>query len=141
MAHERLQSSAFDPLAHHSTRRFEVNQRYLQNTLEQFVVFAVGLFGLAAYSTDGDTMRAVIATAAVWITFRLVFWIGYHHSAAMRGAGAPGMMVSLLVLIYVGARIGLDLAGTAGAAGVVIAFLAFEAVLFRVTRAGSHTPV
>jgi len=141
VAHERLQSPAFDPLAHHNTRRLEVNQRYLQNTLEQFVVFAVGLLGLTAYSTDGDAMRAVIATAAVWIVFRLVFWIGYHRSAAMRGAGAPGIMVSLLMLIYVGARIGFDLAGTAGAAGVVIAFLAFEALLFRTTRAGSPPAV
>jgi hypothetical protein len=48
VAHERLQSNAFDPLQGHQTTRLRVNLRYLQNTLEQLVVFAVGLSGLAA---------------------------------------------------------------------------------------------
>jgi hypothetical protein len=134
VAHERLQSAAFDPLAGQETRRLRVNKQYLQNTLEQIVLFAVGLFGLAAYSVDGGEMRRVIATTAVWIVFRLAFWLGYHRSAAMRGAGAPSMIVGLLVLLYVCARIGDELAGTAGATAVVAAFLAFEAVLFFGTR-------
>lgn len=134
VAHERLQSAAFDPLAGHETRRLRVNLRYLQNTLEQFVIFAVGLFGLAFYSTGADAMRAVLATTIVWILGRFAFWIGYHRSAAMRGIGAPGVIVSLLVLIYVGARIGHDVAGTAGTIVVIAAFLAIEALLFWKTR-------
>ena len=35
VAHERLVSAAFDPLAGFTTRRLQVNQQYLQNTLEQ----------------------------------------------------------------------------------------------------------
>jgi hypothetical protein len=136
IAHERLQSAAFDPLQGHSTRRLQVNQRYLQNTLEQWVIFAIGLFGLAAYAEDGGAMRAVIATTVVWMAFRFAFWIGYHRGAAMRGVGAPGMLVGLLVLLYVCARIGDDVAGPAGAAATVLAYLAIEAVLFRTTRAG-----
>ena len=61
VAHERLFSLAFDPLAGFETRRLRVNQRYLQNTVQQILVFAVGLFGLAAYSPDGSAMRAVMA--------------------------------------------------------------------------------
>jgi hypothetical protein len=139
VAHERLQSAAFDPLAGHETMRLRVNKQYLQNTLEQFVVFAVGLFGLAAYSTTGGTMRAVIATTVVWIAFRFAFWVGYHRSAAMRGLGAPGMAVGLLVLIYVCARVGDDVAGSAGATGVVGAFLVLEAMLFWGTRGRADT--
>ena len=135
VAHERLQSAAFDPLAGHETRRLRVNLRYLQNTLEQMVIFAVGVFGLALYCPTGDAMRAVLATTVVWILSRFAFWIGYHHSAAMRGIGAPGVMVSLLILLYVGARIGYDIAGIAGAIAVIGAFLAIEAVLFWKTRA------
>lgn len=135
VAHERLQSAAFDPLAGHETRRLRVNLRYLQNTLEQVVIFAVGLFGLALYSAGPDAMRAVLATTIVWILSRFAFWIGYHHSAAMRGVGAPGVIVSLLVLIFVGARIGYDIAGMVGALAVVAAFLAIEGVLFWKTRA------
>ncbi|PAL21563.1 MAPEG family protein [Sphingopyxis sp. GW247-27LB] len=135
VAHERLQSPAFDPLAGYETRRLRVNQRYLQNTLEQLILFTAALFGLALYSDDGDGMRAVEATAFVWILFRFVFWIGYHRSAAMRGLGAPGLMLSLIVLAYVIVRIGLDLGGPVAAAGAMGLFLAIEAVLFRTTRA------
>jgi hypothetical protein len=134
VAHERLQSDAFDPLAGHQTTRLAVNQRYLQNTLEQLVVFAVGLFGLAAYLTSDEAMRVVPATTAVWVLNRFAFWVGYHRSAAMRGLGAPSMMIGLLILLYVAARIGGDVAGTAGAAIAIGAFLAIEAVLFWKTR-------
>lgn len=140
VAHERLQSAAFDPLAGHETTRLRVNKQYLQNTLEQFVLFAIGLFGLAAYSETGGEMRAVIATSVVWIAFRFAFWIGYHKSAAMRGLGAPGMVVGLLMLLYVCARIGAEVAGDAGAIAVVAAFLALEAVLFWSTRGKAGAP-
>ena len=134
VAHERLQSPAFDPLTGFETRRLRVNQRYLQNTLEQIVVFAIGLFGLALYSPGGAAMRAVEATTIVWILARLAFWAGYHRSAAMRGLGAPGVAMSLLVLIYVVARIGRDAAGLAGMIAAVGAFLLFEGLLFWKTR-------
>lgn len=134
VAHERLQSDAFDPLAGHQTTRLAVNQRFLQNTLEQLVVFTVGLFGLAAYLDSGEAMRMVPATTVVWVLNRFAFWIGYHRSAAMRGLGAPSMMIGLIMLLYVTARIGGDVAGSAGAAIAILAFLAIEAVLFWKTR-------
>lgn len=134
VAHERLTSPAFDPLTHFETRRFQINQRYLQNTLEQIIVFMSGLFGLAVYSPTGADMRAVVATTVVWIVARFAFWIGYHKSAAMRGLGAPGMAIGMIVLLYVAARIGDELAGLAGAILPVAAFLIIEAVLFLTTR-------
>lgn len=137
VAHERLQSPAFDPLEGFETKRLRINLRYLQNTLEQLIVFAVGLFGLAAYSADDGAMRAVEATTATWIVARWAFWLGYHRSAAMRGLGAPGMVMSLIVLLYVAARIGAEVAGAPGAIGILLAFLAFEALLFGATRTKS----
>ncbi|HET7606641.1 MAG TPA: MAPEG family protein [Sphingomicrobium sp.] len=137
VAHERLQSAAFDPLAGHETRRLRVNLRFLQNTLEQLVIFAVGLLGLAAYMTSGEAMRAVPATAIVWVLNRYAFWIGYHRSAAMRGLGAPSMAIGLIMLLYVVARIGGDIAGTLGTVVAVVLFLAVEAVLFWKTRSGA----
>ena len=141
VAHERLSSPAFDPLSGFETRRLRVNQRYLQNTLEQILVFAAGLFGLAAYSPDGSAMRAVLATTIVWILARAAFWIGYHRSAAMRSFGAPGMALSIIVLLYVAGRIGYEVGGLVGAAAPVVAFLAIEAFLFRATlpsRSANH---
>ena len=134
VAHERLQSPAFDPLLGHDTRRLRVNLRYLQNTLEQLIVLGAALFGLAAYLDTGESMRAVIATAVVWIASRFAFWIGYHRSAAMRGAGAPGMMVTMIALLYVAWRVGDELAGTAGGWAFIVAFLGLEVVLFWGTR-------
>jgi hypothetical protein len=130
VAHERLFSPAFDPLAGYETRRLRVNQRYLQNTLEQTVVFLVGLLGLAVYLDDGDRMRAVLATAVVWVLGRWAFWGGYHLSSTWRGLGAPSMLLGQLVLGYVGLRVGFDVAGHAGAAAVLVAFLLFEGLLF-----------
>lgn len=134
VAHERLFSPSFDPLAGFETPRLRVNLRYLQNTLEQTVVFSAALFGLAAYSPNGSAMRAVLATTVVWILARFAFWIGYHRSAAMRGLGAPGMALSMVILLYVAGRFGYDLGGLAGAAVPVVAFLVIEVFLFRLTR-------
>lgn len=134
VAHERLQSAAFDPLVGIETKRLRVNLRYLQNTLEQLIVFGVALFGLAAYLASGSSMRALPAVTVIWIVNRYTFWIGYHRSAAMRGLGAPSMAVGLIMLLYVVARIGNDLAGTAGAVIAIALYLAIEAVLFWKTR-------
>lgn len=133
IAHERLSSPAFDPLSGFETPRLRVNQRYLQNTLEQTAVFIPALFGLAAYSPSAASMRSVEATTVVWILARFAFWLGYHRSAAMRGLGAPGMAMTMIVLLYVTSRFGGEIAGTAGAAAPVLAFLAIEAVLFWTT--------
>ena len=79
-------------------------------------------------------MRAVLATSVVWILARFAFWIGYHRSAAMRGLGAPGMALSMIVLLYVTGRIGYEIGGFVGAAVPITSFLAIEVFLFRATR-------
>jgi hypothetical protein len=80
-------------------------------------------------------LRAVLATAVVWVLGRWAFWGGYHLSSTWRVFGAPSMLLGQLVLGYVGLRVGFDLAGTAGALAVLIAFLLFEALLVWTTRA------
>lgn len=142
VAHERLTSPAFDPLLRFETKRLRVNQRYLQNTVEQIIVFGAALFGLAAYCADGFAMRAVVATTVVWILARAAFWLGYHRSAALRGLGAPGMALSMIVLLYVASRFGREIAGPVGAIVPVAAFFLIEALLFWGTRPKSTgTPI
>jgi fatty-acid desaturase len=111
-----------------------INLRYLQNTLEQLVMFVPGLLGLAIYSHDGGAMRAVVAATIVWIATRIAFWIGYHRSSAQRAYGAPGMLQSMLVLLYVCSRFGYEIAGGTGAVAVVVLFLGTEGVLVWGTR-------
>jgi hypothetical protein len=137
VAHERLRSPAIDPLAGHETRRLKINLRYLQHTLEQLMVFVPGLLGLAFYCSDGTTMRAVVATTVTWIVGRAGFWIGYHYGALYRAIGAPGMAQSMIVLLYVCARFGHDVAGPAGALAPLVLFGAVEAYLFHATRSST----
>lgn len=140
VAHERLRSPAIDPLLGYETQRMRINLRYLQHTLEQLVIFIPGLFDLAAYSANGSAMRWVAAATVVWVAARIAFWIGYHRSSAERGYGAPGMMIAMLMLLYVSARFGFELAGWVGAAGVVILFALMEAIITRQTAPAASKP-
>jgi hypothetical protein len=79
-------------------------------------------------------MRAVVATTAVWVLGRFAFWIGYHQGSLHRAAGAPGMALGMLVLLYVAARFGAEIAGWPGAIAVLILFALGEAVLVMTTK-------
>ena len=126
IAHERLVTPAIDPLAGFETHRMRVNFRYLSNTVEQFIVFAAGLLALAAYVPP----RMLVIVTIVWIAARWAFWIGYHFSPLLRGIGAPGMLQSMIVLLYVAWRWGSDTYGPAAGILLIGMFLAIEAFLF-----------
>lgn len=134
VSHERLHTRAIDPLAGAESPRMKVNLRYLQHTLEQLLLFVPGLLALAFYCTDGRSMRAVLATTAVWIVFRFVFWIGYHRGPQFRAPGLIGMIQSALVLLYVCTRFGYELAGVAGAAIMLVLFAGGEVFLVWINR-------
>ena len=126
VAHERLFTPAIDPLAGVETPRMRVNFRFLSNTVEQFIIFAAGLLALAAYAPP----RILIIVTIVWVIARWAFWIGYHRSPLLRGLGAPGMLQSMLVLLYVAYRFLTDSYGPLAGVAVVILFGAIEAILF-----------
>ena len=126
IAHERLVTPAIDRLAGFETRRMRVNFRYLSNTVEQFIVFAAGLLALAAYISP----RLLVIVTIVWIVTRWAFWIGYHFSPLLRGIGAPGMLQSMIVLLYVAWRWGNDAYGAAAGILLLAIFVAIEAFLF-----------
>jgi hypothetical protein len=134
VAHERFRSPAIDPLSGYETRRMTINLRYLQHTLEQLLIFLPGLLGLAVYSADGAAMRAVVATTVVWMLGRIAFWIGYHRGSLHRAAGAPGMALGMLVLLYVVARFGDEIAGPLGAVVLLALFFGGEAILVLTTK-------
>jgi len=134
VSHERLVTAALNPLAGAESARMKVNLRYLQNTVEQLLLFIPGLLGLAHYCDDGASMRAVAATTVVWILARFVFWIGYHQGPLFRTPGLVGVVQSLLVLLYVCARFADDVAGIAGAVFVIGLFVAGEIYLVWINR-------
>jgi MAPEG family protein len=134
VAHERLTSTAFDPLAGKESRRLLINLRYLQNTLEQLIVFLPGLLLLAVYCENGSSMRAVVAATLVWILARIAFWIGYHIGPQQRVAGLIGTAQSMVVLLYVCARFGYELGGIWGASIPLVLFGVAESLLLAKVR-------
>lgn len=130
IAHERLVTAAIDPLAGVETHRMRVNFRYLSNTVEQFIVFAAGLLALSAFAPP----RILVIVTIVWVLARWAFWVGYHKSPLLRGLGAPGMLQSMIVLLYDAYRFGTGYGDGVGIALLVI-FFAIEGILFwAVTR-------
>ena len=137
VAHERLVTAAIDPLAGVETRRLRVNFRYLSNTVEQFIIFAVGLIGLALYASA----QVLIIVTIVWVLTRWAFWIGYHKSPLLRGLGAPGMLQSMLVILYVAYRFGSEAYCKSAGIALLVLFAVIEAILFwAVKRPSPATP-
>ena len=66
----------------------------------------------------------------VWVLARWAFWIAYHFSPLLRGLGAPGMVQSMMVLLYVTWRWGNDVYGMPAAIGLIVVFVAIETFLF-----------
>ncbi len=137
VAHERLFTPAINPLAGQESPRMRINLRYLQNTLEQLAVFVPALLLQAWQASDGTELRAVTATAVVWIALRMVFWIGYHRAPELRTPGLIGAALAMMVLAIGVARFGYDLAGPAGAITPLAIFGGVEAYLVWISvRAG-----
>jgi len=129
VAHERLFTPAIDPLAGRESPRMRINLRYLQNTLEQLAVFVPAVLLQAFQAADGRELRAVTATAVVWIALRFVFWIGYHRAPELRAPGLVGAALAMVVLAIGVARFGYELAGWPGALAPLAVFGGIEAYL------------
>jgi hypothetical protein len=126
VAHERLVTPAIDPLAGFETQRMRVNHRFLANTVEQFIVFAAGLLLLSFYAAP----RILVIVTIVWVLARWAYWIGYHRSPLLRGIGAPGMLQSMIVLLYAVYRFGWDAYGKGAGIALLLIFAGIEAYLF-----------
>jgi len=74
--------------------------------------------------------KILVIVTVVWVLARWAFWIGYHKSPLLRGIGAPGMMQSMIVLLYVAYRFGNDSYGSAVGIALLAAFAILEAILF-----------
>jgi hypothetical protein len=85
----RAMGSAIDPTLDAEDPAMKVNIRVLDNTLQQFVLFAAGSLGLAA-SLDAERVKVVGAAAIVFVVARLAFWIGYRIHPLYRAAGFAG---------------------------------------------------
>lgn len=95
IGNERFLSDAIDPLLHKESRTMEVNARFVDNTLQQTVLFIPSLLAISTLITS-DQMKIIPALVIVFIVARAVFWFGYHRNPLYR---APGMAATGYMIV------------------------------------------
>jgi MAPEG family len=136
VAHERLVSDAFNPLAQRDSERLRINQRVVQNTLEQLPLFAAGIVMICWLFPIEAAFRATLAATIVWVLSRWVFWAGYHFGPQHRVGGLVGSAQSMIVLLVALATLGARMAGSIGAVLVVSIFSLGEVIVVLGLRKG-----
>ncbi|HKX91381.1 MAG TPA: MAPEG family protein [Sphingomicrobium sp.] len=82
----RFKSEAIDPTLGKESPRMVVDGRVADNTLQQLVLFLVGLFGLAV-TLPIERMSFVAAVSIAFVVARVVFWFGYRIKPVYRAPG------------------------------------------------------
>lgn len=77
---------AEDPFAGRESRRFQVNQRVMTNSLEQLAMFAPLLLSLATLVTP-ERAFLIPLHVVLWTAGRALFWLGYHVALHWRAPG------------------------------------------------------
>lgn len=86
----------------------DINTRFILNTTEQFLLFVVGLSGIALYAPYAQAHSIPILTS-LFLIGRIMFWVGYHKNPYLRAFGfgvtfypTVGVFVWLLVRMTTG---------------------------------------
>jgi hypothetical protein len=82
----RFLSEAIDPTLGREDSKLVVNGRVADNTTQQFLLFLVGLLGLAV-TLPLYRLSIVAAAAITFVVMRIVFWIGYRINPLYRAPG------------------------------------------------------
>lgn len=103
VGNSRFFSKAIDPLRHAEDQTLEVNNRVVDNTLQQHFVFLIGTLALSTF-LDPVNIKLIAALTVVFILARIAFWVGYRIHPLYR---APGMAATaymnvgiLLAVLY-----------------------------------------
>lgn len=99
IANGRFASDAIDPTAHAESPRMVVLGRYLENTLQQYVIFLVGTLSAATYLEPAE-LRLLPAMAVTFLVGRVVFWVGYLKGPLYRAPGMAATMYPNFILLF-----------------------------------------
>lgn len=100
VANTRFRTSAINPLNQSGTKYVEIRSRYLQNTVEQFLLHSVSLFVLSTYLSE-ENMGLVPLLAVLFCIARLLFAVGYSIDPHKRVVGfVMTFYPTILVIIY-----------------------------------------
>jgi len=100
----RFNSEAIDPTLGKESAKMVVDGRVADNTLQQLVLFLVGMLALAV-SLPLQRLDIVAAVSITFVIVRIAFWIGYRIQPVYRAFGFAstaymnlGMLVASLWL-------------------------------------------
>ncbi len=99
VAAQRLNPNMWVGRAPKPNSALDINTRFIQNTLEQSILFVIGLAGLALYCPIEEA-RMLIVLGALFLVGRALFWVGYHYNAYVRAFGF-GLTFYPTVMVYV----------------------------------------
>jgi hypothetical protein len=96
----RALSDAIDPTAGKESKAMIIDGRVVDNTTQQFLLFATASLAVAAVS-HGDQLGLVSAAAIVFTVCRFAFWIGYRIDPLYRAFGFASTVYLNLILFGV----------------------------------------
>lgn len=99
VSNARFKSDAIDPTIGKENARMVVDGRVADNTLQQFVLFLVGMLGLAL-TLPLERLSIVAAVSITFVVMRIAFWIGYRIKPVYRAFGFSStayMNLSMLI--------------------------------------------
>ncbi len=82
----RFTSEAIDPTVGKESQRMIVDGRVVDNTLQQLVLFLVGMLALAV-TLPVQRLSIIAAVSITFVVMRLAFWIGYRIKPIYRAFG------------------------------------------------------
>ena len=98
----RFLGEAIDPTLGKESQRMIVDGRVVDNTLQQLVLFLVGMLALAV-TLPVQRLSIIAAVSITFVVMRLAFWIGYRIKPIYRAFGFSstaymnaGMLVAAL---------------------------------------------
>jgi MAPEG family len=113
VAAQRLDPSMFVGRTPKPNSAVDINNRFILNTVEQFILYFIGNAGLALYCPLEEARTLIILTILFGMG-RVLFWVGYHYNPHVRAFGFgitfyPTVAVYLWLILYVVFGIHVDL--------------------------------
>jgi len=99
VAAQRLDLSMFVGRMPKPNTAVDINNRFILNTVEQFILYFIGNAGLALYCPQQEA-RALIILTALFLLGRALFWVGYHYNPYVRAFGF-GITFYPTVAVYI----------------------------------------
>jgi hypothetical protein len=86
VAAQRLDPSMFVGRVPKPNSAVDINNRFILNTVEQFILYFIGNAGLALYCPPQEA-RALVVLTVLFFLGRMLFWVGYHYNPYVRAFG------------------------------------------------------